>query len=263
MSLLPSAVSIASWRRQIGSVAHGGTSGISLHVRGLSKAFRGTWALRGLDLDLGPGETLVLFGPNGSGKTTLLKILSTLLRPTRGTGTLGGADLVREREKVRRRIGLLSHGSFLYEDLTPRENLVFGAAMRGGRPADGTIAAAIERVGLEAVADERVQTLSSGMKRRVTLARLLLNTADLWLLDEPYTNLDREATKVLEEVLQEHQEQGGMAVMATHNFLDGFKLATRLGILARGRLILDEPRESMTFPAFQELYTLRAEGGGR
>ena len=263
MSLVTSAVSIASWRRQIGSVAHGGTSGINLHVRGLSKAFRGTWALRGVDLDLGPGETLVLFGPNGSGKTTLLKILSTLLRPTRGTGTLGGADLVREREKVRRRIGLLSHGSYLYEELTPRENLSFAAALHGGQPADGAVTEAIERMGLGAVADERVRTLSSGMKRRVTLARLLLNTADLWLLDEPYTNLDREATKVLEAVLQEHQERGGMAVMATHNFLDGFKQATRLGILARGRLVLDELRESMTLQAFHELYTLRAEGGGR
>lgn len=244
-------------------MAHGRNAGVSLQVRGLSKAFRGSWALRGMDLELGPGETLVLFGPNGSGKTTLLKILATLLRPTRGTGTLGGADLVRERERVRRRVGLLSHGSYLYEDLTPRENLEFAAALHDDQAGDGAITAAIQRVGLGAVANERVRTLSSGMKRRVTLARLLLNTADLWLLDEPYTNLDREATKVLEAVLQEHQARGGLAVMATHNFLDGFKQATRLGILARGRLILDEPRESMTFSAFQELYTLRAEGGGR
>ena len=216
-----------------------------------------------MDLDLGPGETLVLFGPNGSGKTTLLKVLATLLRPTRGTGTLGGADLVREREQVRRRVGLLSHGSYLYEDLTPRENLSFAAALHGRPPADVAIAEAIERVGLGAVADERVRTLSSGMKRRVMVARLMLNAANLWLLDEPYTNLDREATKVLEAVLQEHQARGGMTVMATHNFLDGFKLATRLGILARGRLILDEPRETLTLAAFQEVYTLRAEGLGR
>ncbi len=242
---------------------HGGTAGIRLRVQGLGKAFRGTWALRGVDLDLGPGETLVLFGPNGSGKTTLLKILATLLRPTRGTGTLGGADLVREREQVRRRVGLLSHGSYLYEDLTPRENLGFAAALHGGRPADGVIAEAIERVGLGAVADERVRTLSSGMKRRIMVARLMLNPADLWLLDEPYTNLDREATKVLEAVLQEHQARGGMTVMATHNFLDGFKLATRRGILARGGLILDEPRETLTLAAIQEVYTLRAEGLGR
>ncbi len=129
-------------------MVHDGTSGISLHVRGLSKAFRGTWALRGVDLDLGPGETLGLLGRNGSGKTTLLKILATLLRPTRGTGTLGGADLVREREKVRRRVGLLSHGSYLYEDLTPRENLGFAVALHDGRPGDGAIVEAIERVGM-------------------------------------------------------------------------------------------------------------------
>jgi heme exporter protein A len=216
-----------------------------------------------VDLDLGPGEVLVLFGPNGSGKTTLLKVLATLLRPTRGTATLGGADLVRDRERVRRRVSLLSHGSYLYEELTVRENLTFAAALYREQPADGAVTGAIERVGLRGVAEDLVRTLSSGMKRRVTLARLLLNAADLWLLDEPYTNLDREATKVLEGMLQEHQARGGLAVMATHNFLDGFKQATRLGILARGRLMLDESRESLTFPAFQELYAVRAEGGER
>ena len=201
-----SAVSIPSFvERQIASVAHDGTAGVSLRVRGLSKAFRGTWALRDVDLDLGPGETLVLFGPNGSGKTTFLKILATLIRPTRGAATLGGVDLVRGREQVRRRVGLASHGSYLYEDLTPRENLAFAAALYGEKPADGTVTAAMDRVGLGRVSGERVRTLSSGMKRRVTLARLLVHQADLWLLDEPYTNLDQEATKIFEGMLQEHE----------------------------------------------------------
>lgn len=244
-------------------MSDGGIREINLQIRGLGKAFRGTWALRGVDLDLGPGETLVLFGPNGSGKTTLLKILATVLRPTTGTGLVGGADLVQERDTVRRRVELLSHESYLYEDLTPRENLAFAAAIRGGRPADGAIAAALDRAGLGAAADERVRTLSSGMKRRVSLARLFTASAELWLLDEPYTNLDREAAKVLEATLQEHQGRGGMTIMATHNFLDGFRLATRLGLLTRGRLILDEHTGNMTLQAFQELYALRAEGEGR
>ncbi len=242
---------------------HGEIREVGLRIRGLGKAFRGTWALRDVDLDLGPGEALVLFGPNGSGKTTLLKILATVLRPTRGTGVLGGADLVRERHTVRRRVELLSHESYLYEDLTPRENLSFAAAIRGGCPGGDTVAAALERAGLGAVEDERVRTLSSGMKRRISVARLFVGKSDLWLLDEPYTNLDREATKVLEAALQEHRERGGMIVMATHNFLDGFRLATRVAILARGRLILDEPRGNMALQAFQELYALRAGGEGR
>jgi heme exporter protein A len=244
-------------------VLQSGTSVVGVSVRGLGKAFRGTWALRGIDLDLAPGDTLVLFGPNGSGKTTLLKILATLVRPTRGSGVVSGADLVRARDQIRHRVEILSHGSALYEELSPRENLSFAAACRGQRPAGDAVAAALERVGLGAVADERVRTLSSGMKRRITLARLLLRRVDLWLLDEPYTNLDREATKILEAALQEHQAGGGMAVVATHNFLDGFKLASRLAILARGRLILDEPRGTMTLPVFQELYALRTEGGGQ
>ncbi|MFQ5882738.1 MAG: heme ABC exporter ATP-binding protein CcmA [Candidatus Methylomirabilales bacterium] len=239
-----------------------GISRIDLQIRGLSKAFRGTWALRGVDLDVGSGETLVLFGRNGSGKTTLLKIVATVLKPTRGTGAVGGADLVRERDQVRRRIEFLAHGSYLYEDLTPRENLAFVAAIRGVRAEDGAVTAALERVGLASVGDEWVRTLSSGMKRRVSLARLFLAKADLWLLDEPYTNLDSEAVKVLEEALREHQERGGVTLMATHNFLEGFKLASRLAILARGRLTLDEPRDAMTLQSFQELYALRAAGGG-
>ncbi|MFQ5657080.1 MAG: heme ABC exporter ATP-binding protein CcmA [Candidatus Methylomirabilales bacterium] len=235
---------------------------IDLQLRGLCKAFRGTWALRGVDLDVGPGETLVLFGPNGSGKTTLLKIVATVFRPTRGTGTVGGADLVRQRDQVRRRVELLAHGSYLYEDLTPRENLAFAAAIRGGRADQETVTAALERVGLGSVADERVRTLSSGMKRRASLARVFLWEVPLLLLDEPYTNLDSEAIKVLEEALREHQGRGGVTVMATHNFLEGFKMASRLAILARGRLILDEPRDALTLQGFQELYALRAEGEG-
>ncbi|MGH7472608.1 MAG: heme ABC exporter ATP-binding protein CcmA [Candidatus Methylomirabilales bacterium] len=242
---------------------HGGTCETGLRIRGLGKAFRGTWALRDVDLDLGSGEALVLFGPNGSGKTTLLKVLATVLRPTRGTGVLGGADLVRDRDTVRRRVELLSHESYLYEDLTPRENLSFAAAIRGGCPGGDAVAAALERAGLGAVGDERVRTLSSGMKRRISLARLFVGKADLWLLDEPYTNLDRGATKVLEAALQEHRERGGMIVMATHNFIDGFQLATRVAILARGRIILDESRGTMTLQGFQELYALRAGGQGR
>ncbi|MFQ5840169.1 MAG: heme ABC exporter ATP-binding protein CcmA [Candidatus Methylomirabilales bacterium] len=244
-------------------MAQGGSTEIGLRVRGISKAFRGTWALREVDLDLGPGETLVLFGPNGSGKTTLLKVLATLLRPTRGTGTFGSDDLIRDRDRIRRYIGLLSHGSSLYEDLTPRENLAFAMAIRGNRPAEGAVAAALARVGVEVVADDRVRILSSGMKRRVTLARLLVGEACLWLLDEPYTNLDAEAIKLLEAMLQEHRGQGGMTVMATHNFLEGFRVATRLAILGRGRLMVDEPRAATTLQAFQEIYALRAEGEGQ
>src|SRR3972149_9533119 len=162
-----SAVSISSWGRQTGSMVRSGTSVVGVCVRGLGKAFRGAGALRGVDLDLAPGEPLFLFGPNGAGKTTLLKILATLVRPTRGSGVVSGADLVRARDQIRHRIEILSHGSALYEELSPRENLSFAAAIRGDRPAEGAGAAALERVGLGGVAGERGRPLAGGGRRRV------------------------------------------------------------------------------------------------
>jgi heme ABC exporter ATP-binding subunit CcmA len=207
-----------------------------------------------VSFELGAGHCLVLLGPNGAGKTTLLRILSTLLRPTSGALRVGDADALREPERVRALIGMVAHGSHVYEDLTARENLRFWETMRGGDAAPGRLAAALAQVELDPVANERVRTFSAGMKRRLGLARVLLARARVLLLDEPFTGLDRRGRKWLNEFLLAFKASGGAAVVATHSFGGGLGVADRVGILGGGRLLLDRPAADLSPDALHRLY---------
>src|SRR4029450_12139792 len=156
---------------------------------GLRKTFGATLVLEDVTLDVPAGQCLAVLGPNGAGKTTLLRILSTLARPSAGTLRIDGVDAVREPDAVRARIGMVAHGSQVYEDLTALENLRFGA----GAGLDATPARLRERlqaVELDTVADERARTFSAGMKRRLGLARVTLGQPRLLLLDAPVKRLD-------------------------------------------------------------------------
>src|SRR3989442_7309852 len=145
-----------------------------VRVTGLRKAFGAHRVLDGLTLEVRAGEAVALLGANGAGKTTLLKILATLVRPTRGTVLVAGHDCAREPERVRPHVGLIGHGSHVYEDLTALENLKFWTALAGLRAAPAELAGALAAVELDRLAGERVRTFSAGMKRRLSLPRLLL-----------------------------------------------------------------------------------------
>lgn len=213
-------------------------------------------------MNLPQAETLVLLGPNGAGKTTLLKILATLIRPTRGGGKVLGYDLACAQDAIRGRIGVLGHHCYLYGDLTARENLRFFAAM-GGKPfSEKSIADALDRVELGAHADQRVRTFSSGMKRRVAVARLLLGLPELLLLDEPYTNLDQKTMKLLNDFLQEYRHQGGSSILATHHLSGGYAVADRIAMLKGGRVVFHEAKREMTLQALKEHYAVHVEGQG-
>jgi heme exporter protein A len=209
---------------------------------------------------LAQAETLVLLGPNGAGKTTLLKVLATLLRPTRGRGKVLGFDLNSAQDAIRGRIGVLGHNSYLYGDLTARENLRFFAAM-GQKPfSEKGIDEALHRVELDAYADQRVRTFSSGMKRRLALARLLLGLPELLLLDEPYTNLDQKTMKLLNDFLQDFRHGGGTAILATHHLSGGFAVADRIAMLKGGRIIFEEAKGEMSLQGLKEQYAVHIEG---
>ncbi len=233
----------------------------AIDVRGIRKAFGGNAVLGHVDLVMNGGEVLALLGPNGAGKTTLLKILATLLRPSAGGGRVVGFDLLREVEPIRQRVGLLAHSSYVYEDLTAEENLRFWATM-AGLPADpGALRKALAVVELEPVARERVRTFSSGMKRRLALARILLGAPRLLLLDEPYAGLDQQGKKWLEEVLLDFKGRGVAVLLATHSFGRGLGIADRVAILAGGRIVLDRPRASLDLDELHRLYALATENG--
>ncbi|MFQ5962314.1 MAG: heme ABC exporter ATP-binding protein CcmA [Candidatus Methylomirabilales bacterium] len=240
----------------------GSEKGLAVEIRKVSRAYGATWALRGIDLSLPLAETLVLLGPNGAGKTTLLKVLATLIRPTKGGGKVLGYDLAEAQDAIRGRIGVLGHHSYLYGDLTARENLRFFARMGGKSFSESSIAEALDHVELGAHADQRVRTFSIGMKRRVAVARVLLGVPELLLLDEPYTNLDQRTMKLLNDFIQEYRHQGGTAIVATHHLSSGYAVADRIAMLKDGRIVFQEAKGEMTLQALKEHYAVHVEGSG-
>jgi heme ABC exporter ATP-binding subunit CcmA len=230
-----------------------------IRVSRLRKTFGNHRVLDGLDLDVHPGEAVAVLGANGAGKTTLLKILATLVRPTRGTASIAGRDCARDAEGVRREIGFVAHGPYVYEDLTALENLTFWTTLAGLRPAPGALAGALASVELERAADERVRTFSAGMKRRLSLARFVLARPRVLLLDEPFAGLDQRAKKWLEEHLASFKTSGGAMLMTTHSFGRELAVADRLVILTGGAIALDTPRGSLSADDVQRLYVLHTE----
>ena len=231
----------------------------AVSVRGLSKAYGTTPALRRVELDLEWGQLLVVFGPNGAGKTTLLRVLATLAKPDAGEVQVAGYDLRRQASQVRGAIGFLSHRTLLYEELTPRENLRFYTRLYPIPDPEQRVAQVLREVGMERWAEHRVRTLSNGMQKRVALARVLLHRPRLLLLDEPETGLDQEALKLLRQVLQRALEEGASVVITTHGTERGLEMADQVAVLVEGRLVWHTPRAQVDPPALQEIFT-RYEG---
>ena len=166
-----------------------------------------------MDFALRPGEIVLIEGDNGSGKTTLLKVLSGLLAPTSGTITLHGEPLT--LAQLSHQVALLGHLLGLKTDLSTLENLNFAVGL-GGIRTGITPTLALASVGLEGYEDQPVRTLSAGQRKRVALARLLLVPAALWLLDEPYANLDRGGIELVNRLLDNHARRGGAALITSH-----------------------------------------------
>jgi heme exporter protein A len=208
----------------------------ALALRAVARRFERNWALRGVDLDVAPGEAVALAGPNGSGKTTLLRVAATLLRPTRGGGAVFGHDLVADAEAARARVGLLAHRTGLYEDLTPFQNLAFASRMLGLGLDRPRIDAMLERVALSDAAHRRVRGLSSGMRRRLALGRLLLAPPALLLLDEPFASFDAAGLALLESVARDVSAGGGSVLVATHDLERAARIVDRTVWLEEGRI---------------------------
>ncbi len=210
------------------------TSGLAIDAQGVARRFGARWVLRGISLQVRPGETVGLLGANGSGKSTLLRILATLLRASAGRATISGHDVSTDADAVRGTIGFLAHSPGLYDDLTARENLAFAVAMLGIKPI--TIDATLERVGLSAVANERVRGFSAGMQRRLALGRMMLAKPRVLLLDEPFSNLDVAGISLMSSVIGESVRDGGAALAVLHELAPAAGLINRTVTIADGRI---------------------------
>lgn len=175
--------------------------------------------LKGVSLSLRPRQLLHISGPNGTGKTTLLRVVCGLLRPEQGRVSWLGKPIASVRAEYQAALAYASHEPALKADLTALENLRFAVGLRRRVAAD-ELRGSLERTGVAACADLPARVLSAGQRRRVAMARVLAMGASLWLLDEPFTNLDAAGTDLMSSLLQSHVGRGGAALVVAHHDLD-------------------------------------------
>jgi heme exporter protein A len=174
--------------------------------------------LKGVTMTLGAGQLLHISGPNGAGKTTLLRVVCGLLRPEQGLVSWLGKSISSIRGDYQAVLAYASHEPALKGDLTALENLRFAVGLKR-RVTPGELRAALERTGVGACADLPARVLSAGQRRRVAMARVVAMRASLWLLDEPFTNLDAAGSDLMSALLQSHVEGGGSALVVAHQAL--------------------------------------------
>lgn len=220
------------------------------------KAFGLRPVLRGLNLEIPAGRFVTLFGPNGAGKTTTLRLVAALSRPTAGEISVGGASTSRNPDAVRGLLGVVSHQTLLYGDLSAAENLHFYGRMYGLEAAEREkrIDVVLEAVGLSARRRDLARTFSRGMQQRLAIARAILHDPPVLLLDEPYTGLDVDAAATLDEVLREVATRGRTVLMTTHDLARGLSMAHYAAILAGGKLAFYAPTGGWNPVAFAEKY---------
>jgi heme ABC exporter ATP-binding subunit CcmA len=204
-------------------------------------------ALAGIDLDVARAEIVLLQGPNGAGKTTLLRACAGLVPISRGEASVLGVDLTRDRRSIRRRVALLGHTGFLYDDLTVAENVRF-ATRAAGRSATA-VGPALERLGLDGrLRDVPVGRLSAGQRRRTAVAAVVARAAELWLLDEPHAGLDAAGRDLLDGLVRDAVAGGTTVVFASHELDRATALAGRVVTITGGRIHEANVREPARVP---------------
>jgi heme exporter protein A len=223
-------------------------------IEDLKRNYDGVEALRGINLTLNRGDFLTIFGPNGAGKTTLIRIISTLLPPSSGDIKVSGYDMDNHPAEFRKTLGIISHQTLLYHDMTAKENLEFYAGLYGIRDTNKRIEDILKLMGLYERRDSRVSKFSRGMQQRLTIARALINDPSLILLDEPYNGLDQHASALLSDQLIKLHDRKRTIIMVTHNLIRGMEVATKVGILVKGRMLFLKDRDEISGHGFDDIY---------
>ncbi len=217
----------------------------AIEISHLKKVFGDLAAVDDISLSVRRGEIFGLLGPNGAGKSTTIRMLCTLSRPTEGSATVAGFDIVKDDSKVREHIGLVSEKMIMYNQLTARENLkLFGKLYN--IPAgllDKRIDELLNLVHMEKWADHRISTFSTGMKQRINVIRALVNQPEILFLDEPTLGLDPQSTSEIRELIRRiNVEDGTTIILTTHMMIEADMLCQRIGIIDHGKIVaLDTP----------------------
>jgi len=234
-----------------------------IHARGLLKRFGDLAAVDGIDFDVQKGEAFGFLGPNGAGKSSTMRMIACVSPPTAGTLRILDLDPLRDGPAIRGRLGVVPQLDTLDNELTVRENLIIYARYFGISRKDARVRAdeLLEFVQLSDRAKDKVEPLSGGMKRRLTIARSLVNDPEVLLLDEPTTGLDPQARHVVWERLFRLKQQGVTLVLTTHYMDEAEQLCDRLVIMDRGRIAEEgSPAELITRLSTREVVEVRFPG---
>ena len=231
-----------------------GDAGPAISVASLYKGFGGALVLRSLDLEVGWGGSLVIFGANGSGKTTLLRLLSTRYRPDRGSIRLAGLETRRSASSIRRLIGVVAHHPMLYRNMTCEENLTFFGRMYGLENVGERVGNVLNQAGLESRRNQRVRTLSHGMRKRLAMARAVLHDPPILLMDEPESGLDQGALEGMESLREMDSGRRRTIVAATHNVEWGLDWGERVAVLRGGVIAYEASRDGLDEDEFRRAY---------
>jgi len=214
----------------------------SIETKNLSRTFNGRKAVQEVTFTVEEGEIFGLLGPNGAGKTTTIRMLTGQLRPTTGEATVAGFHVVRDRGRVKSKIGVVFEFQNLYERMTGGENLRFAARLYGCD--ERRAREMLERVDLQERANDPIRSYSNGMKQRLLIARALIHEPRILFLDEPTKGLDPTASRKIRDLVKELAGQGVTILLTTHYMEEADQLCQRLAFLNEGRIVaLDTPRQ--------------------
>ncbi|MFW5832708.1 MAG: ATP-binding cassette domain-containing protein [Pseudomonadota bacterium] len=236
-------------------------SPLAVEARGLTKTYPVGTVVDAIDLEVPAGICFGLLGPNGAGKTTTLRMLLGLTPPTAGSLTVLGDALPADARRLRARVGVVPQFDSLDPDFTVRENLRSYARYFGRVPTPERLDALLRFANLEARADTPITTLSGGMKRRLSLARALVNDPELVVLDEPTTGLDPQARQHIWQRLRQLKDEGRTLLLTTHYMEEAERLCDRLAIIDHGRLVAEGPPAALVAEHLEpHVLELRGEG---
>ena len=226
-----------------------------IQVQELRKDFGFLQALSGVSFNLNKGDFLTIFGPNGAGKTTLIKILTGLMRPTSGSAIIDGFDALEGNSMLRSRIGVISHATCLYPDLTALENLLFYAKLYDLDDPEERANKSISASGLQLRRHDPVRIYSRGMQQRLAIARATLHDPSVLFLDEPFTGLDLTATNGLKNKLHDLHKDKRTLIMTTHDISCGLEMCDKVAIQNKGKFLFLESIDRIDRESFETLYT--------
>jgi len=210
-----------------------------LELRNVTKRFGGQTAVAGVSMALRPGEIFGLLGPNGAGKTTTLRIVCTLLAPDAGSVAVLGFDTRTTPEEVRRRVGVVTADIGVYPRLSARENITYFAELSGvlDGELERRVDSVLDRLDMVAFANQRAESLSSGQKQKVAIARAIVHDPEVLMFDEPTSNLDVLASREIRNFMVESRDRGKCVIFSTHVLHDAERLCDRVTILHEGSVV--------------------------